>query len=541
MDFETKIKRLIAYIKSKIKIDNYVFVSIGGPKFKAQVKLFKKTNYLEYNILKLGYQFKKKTGTYPIWVKVDVVQSTKKVLFKDLKISLEKTRRNYVDFGIAFDSQWELTLIAEEINANAFVRPNNTNNQLYLSEKNINAYLVKYTKHKKVFSNDFYNGKEVIKFYTKGFMLDNDAYFELHNNRYEKNLRKVHDLGSEIDRLILNSTDFLQSMILENGKYVYGYFPHFDNEIGFYNILRHSSSTYALIEGLSYLGKNLDPAKKAIDYVIKHNLMEQDNRGYVYEDTNGINEIKLGQNASFIFAVCEYLKYQKNDLYLEKAQKVAHGILTMINEETYETTHILNYPDLSLKEQYRIIYYDGEAALALLRLYQLDNNKLWLNTVENLMNHFIDKDYWKYHDHWLGYCTNELVQINPQDKYFEFGIKNVNTYLDFIKQRETTFPTYLEMLIATYRLIQKAKDTGREGLVAKLIDEKYLIDVIEKRANYQRVGYFYPEVAMYFKNPAKILGGFFIKHHGYRVRIDDIEHYLSGYVQYQKVFKSISD
>ena len=42
------------------------------------------------------------------------------------------------------------------------------------------------------------------------------------------------------------------------------------------------------------------------------------------------------------------------------------------------------------------------------------------------MDRFIEKKYWQYHDHWLGYCTNELVQINPQDKYFEFGIKNVN-------------------------------------------------------------------------------------------------------------------
>ncbi|HDI1104274.1 TPA: poly(glycerol-phosphate) alpha-glucosyltransferase, partial [Staphylococcus aureus] len=55
--------------------------------------------------------------------------------------------------------------------------------------------------------------------------------------------------------MIETSSAFLKGMLNENGKYDYGYFPHFDKNINFYNILRHSSSTYALIEGLNYLNK----------------------------------------------------------------------------------------------------------------------------------------------------------------------------------------------------------------------------------------------------------------------------------------------
>lgn len=537
MRIEEKINKLLSFIKTEDYKDAYVFVSLGKPNVKATIKLLKKTNYIERDINKLCLKFKKQSGEYPQWIKLDFVTGEENISFKQIKEELEETRRNYVQFGIAFDQYWNLAFLPEEININAFVKPNRETGSLELSEDNINNYLRKYTNHKKGFTHEFFNDKNVIKFFTQSFILDEEEVFKLWPEGNRKGLRKVDNLSDEIDKLINSSVPYLLNMLGEDGKYNYGYFPHFDKKINFYNILRHSSSTYALIEGLIYLDQSVEPVEKAIDFIIDNYILEKDGNCYVFDDTENSNEIKLGQNASFIFAICEYLKVKNNERYLKVAQKVANGILTMINKNTFETTHVLNYPDLSVKEKFRIVYYDGETALALLRLYQHDYNEKWLDTVKNLVDQFIAKDYWKYHDHWLGYCTNELVQINPEAKYFKFGIKNVSTHLNYIKNRETTFPTFLEMLMATYRLIQKAKQEGYVQLVESLIDEQKLIDIIHIRADYQRTGFFYPELAMYFKNPARILGSFFIKHHGYRVRIDDIEHYVSGYVQYQKEFK----
>lgn len=227
-------------------------------------------------------------------------------------------------------------------------------------------------------------------------------------------------------------------------------------KISFYNNLRHSSSTYAMIEGLNYLGEGVTVAEKAIDYIINNYLFEQSGVGHIFDDTKNINEIKLGQNAAFIFAVCEYLQIKPDHPeYLAAAQKVAEGILTMIDSETAQTVHVLNYPTLEVKEKFRVIYYDGEAALALLRLYQIDKNPRWLETVKAMFERFIHLKYWQYHDHWLGYCTNELIQIAPEQKYIEFGIRNVSSYLDYIKNRITIFPTFMEMLMQPIILSQK--------------------------------------------------------------------------------------
>ena len=72
-----------------------------------------------------------------------------------------------MDFGIAFDSLWNLAVLPEEINANAFVRPDNTTKELFLSDKNINNYLRKYTTNKKAFSSEFYDEKKLLNFIHK--------------------------------------------------------------------------------------------------------------------------------------------------------------------------------------------------------------------------------------------------------------------------------------------------------------------------------------------------------------------------------------
>jgi len=515
-----------------------VFLSVGNPNIRARV-----IKEVSPNLSRALERLHQKTQNLvrknhidPQWIKVDIVTEVKELPFEKLEQMIAKTRRNYFRYGIAFDDEFRLAFLEQEINGNAMLR-SVKKSPIQLNETNINHYLKTYFNNRPVFMKNRYQNKQVYLFKTMSIFKDAHnphPLHELYDGELTNGIRITDDLKAEVENLIRKSTDFLTNQVHPSGKFTYGYFSAFAKRIGTYNILRHSSSLYSMAEGyeITQDERVLDAVQRGIDYLIREAVVYKDGyeKAAFAVDHANENEIKLGSNATAILAMAKYMEITGTTEYLDVAQALARGILQM-KIPSGGFMHVLSYPTYEIKDMHRIIYYEGEAIFSLLRLYAIDKEEVWLNEVKDTFDYFIANDYWKHHDHWLSYAANELTLYDQDDKYFIFGLKNCNDRLDFIYHRETTYPTFLELTMAAYKMVHRIKEAGKEDLLEH-IDETFLEKTIDRRAEYQRVGFFYPEVAMYMKDPSLILDGFFIRHHSFRVRIDDVEHYLSGYCQY---------
>lgn len=472
------------------------------------------------------------------WLRLDWAQDARETTMDGLRRMLAGSKRNYFRHGLSLDADFQQAFLETELNANAMLYGGAGVDHAVLNEGNFARYAR--ARHN-IPPPDFSPDTPVWTFTTQALFIGREdaAPLPLHGTGRNAGRRIVKRLSvPDLDALVRAGGDYLAGQVKADGRFTYGWHPCFDREIAAYNSLRHASSLYAMLEAWEVTrGDALrDAIERALAHLVERLIRrvrcEGRDMAFLVEENN--REIKLGGNGVCLLALVKYSELFGVDRHRHLLDQLGLGILHMQDEESGAFRHVLEFPSLRLKEQFRIIYYDGEAAFGLARLYGLTRDARWLQAIQRAMGHFIRQRHWKAHDHWLGYCVNELTAHRPNEAYFRFGIRNFRSHLDFVLERATTFPTLLELMTSAEQLLARIEKASRYRHLLKEVDRDAFYQALHFRAHYLLNGHFWPELAMFYANPERIAGSFFIRHHAFRVRIDDVEHYLSGLIAYRR-------
>ena len=483
-----------------------------------------------------------------LWVKADIVNSIEEISLADLNMQLALSQYNYFyRKGIAFDRNFNIAFIEAEVNGNKIISYDTAkqiregeveDETLIFSMTNINNYLKNYYNRSGLTAIP----QKVTAFTTMSYFCDEDAaVYNLYDTGLDSGRRVIGIADAKVvETAITNASKYLYNLMQPDGKFIYGYFPVFDNELTSYNILRHSGSIWSLINlyRMTQDDDLVDKINTAIQYLLEGFIEYKDeNTAYVVE--RKADEIKLGGNGVAVVMLTEYMDVFNTNEYVDIVRHLANGILELEDLDKGTYYHVLNSPDYSPKEEYRTVYYDGEATFALARAYSLTREQKYLEGAMMAVENFIAKDYTRYRDHWVAYALNEVTKYAPDARYYEFALQNISKNLNRIYNQATSYHTYLELLMIGWQTYERLLESGLdvEGLTE--FDTVFFAETIYKRVFHMLNSYFYPELAMYMKKPNKILDAFFIRHDNFRVRIDDIQHFIGGYYYYTLYYEDI--
>lgn len=476
----------------------------------------------------------------PMWVKADITAKSEHAPFEEVQKQAVEGYHEFFRRGIAFDDALDTALIEAEINGNRVIS---------YKEKKID--IIKVNKHLASCGLKTLSGMpETLVLFDceSAFCNENGSVYRLYGEGNDCGRRVLQKMDKETAlRVISTSSEYLSMMVGLDGKFDYGYYPIFHKEIPGYNILRHATSIWSLLCAYRVTGDKflLRQTESAIGYMIsntfyKYNAAEDaENTVYLADKTK--NEVKIGGNGVAIVMLTEYMNVTGSDKFKKLCVDLGNGILELFDSRTGEFFHVLNYPNLAPKDKFRTVYYDGECVFALCRLYGLTKQRRFLDTAAMAVDRFIKNDYTKHRDHWVAYAVNELTKYLPEDKYLSFGLKNANVSLKRIYNQPTTYHTYLELLCVTFELYMRIKKQGLQCGYLKKFDEEFFVKTIFRRAEYMLNGYGYPEYVMYFKYPESALGAFFVRHDGYRIRIDDIQHFCGAYYSFYRNYGELDE
>lgn len=501
--------------------DAVAFLSVSDGSSRA-VTVYAKTDSLSASLDKVLMKAKE-TGIYPKWLKLDVVTKTEEISYDEFREKYTAGKRGgSFRRGIAFNDYFGRALLDSQLNSGGFVSYETGE----LDLEKINTYFRE-------------NGKKQLEkipdtlylFETRGYFTDGHACRLLDGAANTTGRRDFPTDPEGLLELASLSSGYLSGLTEPSGKFLYGYYPINDEEIGGYSIIRHAGTIWNMV--LQYDMTRDEELLRSIDRAIGYLLGELHYKDKKTAFLVSGDELNIGGNGITLLALTNYAEIVGSDRYNDEIEALANGILFMQKKDG-GFTHALN-KDYTVSRDYIIVFFDGEAMYGMLKAYGVLGKSKYLKGAEKAADYFIANNYEEQHSHWIAYGFNELTKYSPLEKYFAFGLRNVdNDYLKQVKKTKSGSPTRGETMGAAFELYDRLIRSGIECEELKTFDEQLLIEAFEARINYGLNYFMFPEYAMYFADPAAVLNSFAIREDLFRIRIDDIQHFMGGYYLYYK-------
>ena len=507
-----------------------VFISVSDVKHKAKV-FYAKSKELN-NALYSAFTKARASGIVPKWFKTDIVVSEETVTYRQFCADNRNKYIGSMRSGIAFSSDYSAALLEAQINSAGMVDSENTG-KIDFAKVNAELSAMGRKTLKTVPS-------KLLLFRTQGYFAENTAYaMKLENGTFATTGRRILPADRDTaEMLAQKSSGYLSSICGEDGKFVYGYYPIDNEPIEGYNMLRHAGTVWNLIMQYEMCGdESLVPViERSLAYLGKSVVYKDEKTAFINDGT----ALNIGGNGLALLAYTTYSEVFCTNRYNALIRALACGIMYMQKSDG-SFTHTLNKYTYKTAEDYIVIYYDGEAAYGLAKAYGVLGDERFLKSAKKAADFFIKKHYEKEHSHWISYTFNELTKYAPEEKYFEFGLRNVNEddFSSTVHNTRAGINSASETMNAAFEMYDRLISSGKKCAYLDEFNAKQLLRAVIRRAEYGLNYFMFPEYAMYFKAPETIVYGFAVREDNFRTRIDDIQHFMDGYYMFWKNYDVI--
>jgi hypothetical protein len=483
-------------------------------------------------------QLEKRAGTQaPRWLKLDLVTRVGQ--------SLSITAATSLSFnpslqGISFERRLGVALLPEQLTARMLVSRDKR-----LRVDSLTRYLGESGPQGPPAPQIPASGPWTVRFFrTTSFCHDGRATVALfRGHRFPRHIAREEML--EAARL---GGAYLRHAVDASGRFAYMYYSGSDRVAASYNIVRHAGTVYAMFDLYQTTRDRelLRAAERASKYLQSRVQPYRNSKNMACVVEKG--QIKLGAVALALVALAKQIEVTGDRSLLVMSRRLARYVQHS-QEASGQFISVRFHPSGRVK-MFDSEYYPGEAILGLLRLHGLDRQAAWLDTAAKGAHYLItvrDRDLAtvrRIQDHWLLYGLNELYRFQKRPSYLRHAMRIASAIRGSQNRRpaapdslgsygrsarSTPTATRSEGLLAAYQL---ARDFGTRQQARAIRDTIYLNLAFQVQTQFR------PESVLYLKRPARALGGFHDSLTGLSVRIDYVQHNISGLLTVYRILKA---